>query len=41
MGGQTIRQLEEYLRNGDPEEIAYQKSMEVKYLQSSKAVTMV
>ncbi|EIZ4621492.1 YSIRK-type signal peptide-containing protein [Staphylococcus pseudintermedius] len=25
MGGQTIRQLEEYLRNGDPEEIAYQK----------------
>ncbi|WP_210140210.1 YSIRK-type signal peptide-containing protein [Staphylococcus sp. GDY8P45P] len=25
MGGQTIRQLEEYLRNGDPEEIEYQK----------------
>ncbi|PCF58100.1 YSIRK-targeted triacylglycerol lipase [Staphylococcus delphini] len=25
MGGQTIRQLEELLRNGNPEEIAYQK----------------
>ena len=25
MGGQTIRQLEEYLRNGNPEEIEYQK----------------
>ncbi|RIO84123.1 YSIRK-type signal peptide-containing protein [Staphylococcus gallinarum] len=25
MGGQTVRQLEELLRNGNPEEIAYQK----------------
>ena len=25
MGGQTVRQLEELLRNGNPEEIVYQK----------------
>ena len=32
MGGQTIRQLEELLRNGSQEEIEYQKHMVVTFL---------
>lgn len=31
MGGQTVRQLEELLRNGNKEEIEYQKRMVVKF----------
>ena len=32
MGGQTVRQLEELLRNGSQEEIEYQKHMVVTFL---------
>ena len=31
MGGQTIRQLEELLRHGNPEEVEYQKNMAVPF----------
>lgn len=43
MGGQTIRQLEELLRNGNPEEIAYQKEHggEISPLFSGKNDNMV
>ena len=38
MGGQTIRQLEELLRNGNQEEIDYQKNMAVTSLHCIKVI---
>ena len=41
MGGQTIRQLEELLRNGSREEIEYQNSMVAKFLRYSKGIMTI
>ena len=41
MGGQTIRQLEELLRHGNPEEVEYQNNMVGKFLHYSKVATTI
>lgn len=41
MGGQTVRQLEELLRNGSQEEIEYQKHMVVTFLLYYKVDTII
>ena len=41
MGGQTIRQLEELLRNGNPEEVKYQKNMVAKFLHYIKVIMTI
>ena len=41
MGGQTIRQLEELLRHGNPEEVEYQNNMVGKFLHYTKVATTI
>ena len=41
MGGQTIGQLEELLRNGNREEIEYQRNMVAKFLHYSKVIMTI
>lgn len=41
MGGQTIRLLEQLLRNGDLEEMAYQKSTVAQSVNFSKAIKII
>ena len=41
MGGQTIRQLEELLRHGNPEEVEYQKEHGVRFHLYIKGTTTI